>query len=97
MANSKKNRAVLERRYNEQDGRCYWCDTVMLPPSFNRGFGDKLPPNASTIEHLIPRGDPRRTENVHNGEIRRVAACFECNTLRGRYHNEVVLGADKHA
>jgi len=81
---SSKRRA-RRLRFVEQDGLCWWCakpmiwvDVVPMPTKET-----KPDPATCTLEHLYPKGHPRRGAMNGGFERRWVAACFKCNQSRG--------------
>ena len=61
--------------YIRQGGLCRWCGRPMM--AVERVLQDN--PRACTLDHLFQRYFPqRKTEN------RIVAACYQCNQIRGR-------------
>ena len=86
-----EQRAHLVRK---QKGRCHYCKCRMRNDWKNFTWVDdqghrrirkgvKIPPNMATIEHLDSRMNPERGK-APLGKRRRVAACYECNQLRGQ-------------
>jgi 5-methylcytosine-specific restriction endonuclease McrA len=66
-----------EELFSTQHGKCFWCGFDMLP----LGLGEALP-RSCTVDHVIPKvagGLGSSTNNL-------VAACYECNHLRGLYN-----------
>lgn len=60
--------------WQRQGGRCFYCDRPMTQEK--RGPGVPALPHSVTIDHILTRS--------HGGRAGpKVAACFECNMLRG--------------
>ncbi len=80
-----KNNIQSHRRraFHRQQGRCYYCDELMLEPTF---CCSNL---RCTAEHLIPRseGGLNTAENI-------VAACWRCNSRRHR--RRVIPSPEEH-
>lgn len=72
-----------ERLFNEQDGRCHWCDGQMA--LMKLGELDKVPNDYATFEHLDDRNGSQRGKftNVLNAQ-RVVLACKVCNEIKGK-------------
>lgn len=67
-------RRIRQRMFNEQWGKCHWCDRRMtLDIRPNPPF-----PNYATFDHVIAQaeGGSGRRENLR-------LACWECNQRRG--------------
>lgn len=62
---------------------CYYCGCALVLPAYTRTM-KAVPANAATIEHLRPRGDPRRHEPNRFHLWRRVLACLACNGEQDR-------------
>jgi hypothetical protein len=64
-------RRVLWRR----DPRCFWCGVVTTFATHGR-------PDSATVDHLYPRGHPRRSDpRKHLPPV--VLSCYGCNQERG--------------
>lgn len=60
--------------WHRQGGRCFYCDRPMV--QVRRRAGESALPHSVTIDHILTRS--------HGGRAGpKVAACFECNMLRG--------------
>jgi hypothetical protein len=58
-----------------RDPRCFWCGRVTNYDTAGRG-------NSATLEHVYPRGHPRRSDpDKHLPPT--LLACHKCNTERG--------------
>ena len=70
----KRLNRLREMAFEEQGGRCFWCERPMRLP---RPFDDGSDPTMATAEHLLPiaRGGTDERANV-------VAACAPCNNRR---------------
>ncbi len=70
------SRIHIERIARKQYYRCYYCDHPMI--RHRHIEGQATPRDAMTKDHYIPRawGGPTVPKNI-------VAACCQCNTLRG--------------
>jgi hypothetical protein len=80
-ARGRKRRRQLLRLFAKQFGLCHWCGCEMQIHA-----ADDAPPpvNTATLEHLFPRNDLRRALYTgHPDVVTKVAACHECNNLRG--------------
>lgn len=83
MALSKQQKTRRNRLFAE-DPHCYWCGRELVKPPGPSVGGGKCPDNAATLDHLISRLDPRRTEpQPRNAPPRTVLSCYACNELRG--------------
>ena len=67
-----------ERMMQRQNGRCFFCDVIMLPPGTK--VGKSLHPESATFEHWHDRLDDERGR--HRGKIINVASCWTCNNKR---------------
>lgn len=73
---------LINRLFAKQDGKCFWCQSPMMPPkSFRPGRGRPMPERLATKDHLRDALSASLRETVNRTEI--VAACFACNTARG--------------
>jgi hypothetical protein len=77
-----RKRAML---WEEQQGRCYWCNLQMVQTSPSQP-GRPDPPNMATFEHLDSRLTPERGK--HAGTRRIVLVCQSCNGARGRLEEQ---------
>lgn len=85
--NYKRQREQMWRR----NPRCYWCGRHTRLLNINGGL---QPPDMATIDHLFSRiNEDRRNHSAgiwkvsHSGNpyvVRRVLACYACNSERGR-------------
>lgn len=67
---------VLNRKFKEQGGRCFYCDEPMvLHGPFNT-------PTTATRDHILPRS--ARSPLTARLNAISVAACLKCNSERGR-------------
>lgn len=66
--------------FREQNGACYWCGRLML--ICVRPTSGRAPGNMCTLDHVLDRNHPRRRVAPYPGEVRRVAACYDCNQQR---------------
>lgn len=73
----KKQRERLHR----ENPHCHWCGKLTYLPSDPRGMGQTH--RMATIDHLYPRGHPKRLDGNPNAERRRVLSCRRCNNGRG--------------
>lgn len=65
--------------YLYQNKRCYWCGFECLSPTLKFNEGQKIPRNAFTREHIIPK----HTKHPHTDKWWNiVGACNGCNGLR---------------
>lgn len=72
--NSEEHKARRKRKFQLQDGLCYWCKrpmTLQLLPS------GKPPHNYASFEHLV-----RRREGGYGMPHNTVLACRSCNEER---------------
>ncbi len=69
-------RRILWRR----DPRCFWCGRVTV-------FEAHGTTSAATIEHIYPRGHPRR-QSTRKALPSTVLACYDCNQERGGYSGQ---------
>ena len=58
-----------------KDPRCFWCGRVTI-------YATSGTPNAATLEHVYPRGHPRRADPARHLPST-VLACYRCNQERG--------------
>ncbi|WP_119301120.1 HNH endonuclease [Dongia deserti] len=70
---------VLLELWRFQGGRCAYCGRTMVDP--RAGAGDRNTPLRATIDHLRPLALGGRDDGYN-----RVAACLECNVLKGPLH-----------
>ncbi|WP_318013630.1 HNH endonuclease [Mesorhizobium sp. BR-1-1-8] len=61
--------------FGQQDGRCFYCDELMLLSFAQR---DNIWSRTATLEHLVRRADGGSSTR---GNL--VCACRECNQKRG--------------
>lgn len=79
---TRRRKRQIMALFIRQGRRCFWCAAEMLPPgSHTSKHGQPTPPNLCTLDHLDDRLSVERGR--HMGELRRVAACWRCNNLRG--------------
>jgi len=75
-------RKLRERLFTAQEGKCFWCARDMTFEYKNRGSTPRK--SFCTIDHVFPRGDPRRQDMELAAQIsKHVAACYACNNKRG--------------
>ena len=90
---------IVRRRNEEakrQDWKCWWCEISMTPVPMPFKNGQLYPQTMVTLDHIYPKGDPRRKNAPRNGERRYVAACRSCNEERGKLH-EKANGLKRHS
>lgn len=72
-------------RYDEQNGKCFYCGCQMLREMPYRSGGGQ-PWYLCTLEHLTDRLDPRRWDkNTDDSAQRYAAACARCNHARSAW------------
>lgn len=77
---TKRKHRQIARLWKEQEGRCKWCGCDMvLPANLTTKW---FPKNTATLDHLDDRLSGERGK--HQGQIRRVLACKECNETRSK-------------
>ena len=76
------NRRFKEKLW-QQDKRCYWCKRFTKLLSIPEISG-KADPLLATLDHIYSRYSPKRFIRAKNGEVRKVLACYECNSRRAR-------------
>lgn len=80
-SSTKHKRKRLRVLAEAQDNRCFWCGCEM---TFERRTRDRMHDNSATLDHVFPRGDPRRHEEAFRlYMVTAVAACYRCNNERG--------------
>lgn len=67
-------------RLHRENPHCHWCGQLTFLPSDPRGRGQTH--RMATIDHLYPRGHPKRLDGNPNCERRRLLACRRCNNTR---------------
>lgn len=87
-----KKRCTLLRLYKKQAGKCHYCQEEMLPISSDRSK-KKLHTKSPTIEHLYPKGHPRRDDPRYQTTQGKtlVAACHGCNQQKNEEFRAVLL------
>lgn len=76
------NRKQRVRLFEEQGGKCWWCDCPMMELGESVvGHWRNPPANMATLDHVYGKFDRRRHE-PHRGERRKVVACYACNQRR---------------
>lgn len=80
MANTGKLKRRRAELYQQQGGKCFWCQGQMRQLKTD---GGPFPDDLCTLDHLRNRYHPGRLEPT-TGETRYVAACYACNHRRGR-------------
>lgn len=78
----KEQRSKLAYR---QKWKCFWCGKQMKPPH-DPATKSPIDPLSLTLYHLDCKLTPER--GTHQGECRRVAACWECNNIRNKKKQE---------
>lgn len=82
MAKGNSYRDIVKRTrarlYEEQHGRCYYCQRKMLLVVCGRADG-RTHPLQVTLDHIIPRG----MGGTRAPTLNAVAACSQCNSERG--------------
>lgn len=82
MTDSVRRRAIRERLFAAQNGKCYYCNNRMIlergpeqPTASNRN------PRLCTLEHIYPKGHAMRQseQGYGRGCTDVVVACYECN------------------
>lgn len=68
-----KRRVLL---YNQQNGRCFFCQKQMSSP-YNLPADGRQTSDMPTLEHKIPRG-----EGGTNALENLVITCYQCNNIR---------------
>lgn len=94
----KTNATRRAKLFHKQEGKCYWCELPMLlikPPAKM----EKPIRNMCTLDHLDDRFSPERGK--HGGELRTVAACWQCNWNRNKQREkelprEILQAASRH-
>ncbi len=81
MPKKRRNQDKRIALLNRQRGRCHWCDCEMI---FRFRKGGAAWPNEVTLEHLDDRYSADRGN--YPGQFRVVAACWKCNSDRGKAH-----------
>lgn len=78
--NRNRRKAILL----QQGGKCASCDGLVIDRNW-RGYGKTLPPNAATLDHIIPKclGGSNSRDNLQ-------VLCMECHTEKSA--SESVLG-----
>lgn len=73
--------------FEEQDGRCYYCDEEMLwTPVVDGEFKKEYYYRQATFEHVTLKSKGG-TYGKENG----VCACWKCNTMRGKLPQDVFI------
>lgn len=80
-----------DKRYEEQNGKCYFCNRQMYRKE-DKGW-ERYKMQRATAEHLIPvvEGGPHTYDNI-------VASCHHCNSFRGTLPADVwkdIVGTPK--
>ena len=95
MTNSPgKRRRQLLRLFEQQKGLCHYCKSEMVIMPVGHIQEKNSPPNRATLEHLDHKLDPNRGK--HNGECRRVAACWKCNNEKGDEYIKKLMVENPH-
>ncbi len=83
-----KQKRRLQYLFGTQGGRCHWCGRVMISPGQPHVKRQAMNPALCTFDHLDDRFSPER--GSHRGEPRSVAACWGCNTRRGKERQDAM-------
>ena len=75
----KKNR---RNNLMAKDPHCHWCGIEVIYRKLT--FGEKMPDNFATIDHLFSRLSPQRGQKQHPTQEITVLACNKCNFIRGK-------------
>lgn len=85
MSDRARRRRHVRHLFDRQKGLCHWCKAPMMPPGTHVfAKRKKIPSDLCTLDHLYDRMHPLRHTPCQRGERRHVAACWACNTERGR-------------
>lgn len=91
MPNNQRLVRKRRRLWELTGGKCFWCgrltrlpEMVFPPDGCCRRGG--MPDDMATIDHLYPKGHPRRVEPPREREVRWVMACYGCNNRRNEQH-----------
>jgi thymidylate synthase (FAD) len=71
----KRRKALLDKLYGNQNGKCYWCRVALCTETRDN---DKIKDNTATFDHKVPKasGGSEKESNI-------VLACYKCNNQRG--------------
>ena len=77
----RKQKVALRKWKNDQltkqRQRCYYCNCLMDTNTYNTDIGERIPINACTIDHKIPRSKGGTSERWNL-----VLACHGCNNQK---------------
>lgn len=72
------------------DPHCHWCGRItVLPEVAPANKGDRLPPNAATVDHLITARQGGK-QGRSSGPV--VLACWGCNEMRNNIEQKALVG-----
>lgn len=83
MSKYRDDRAYYKRqraRKHAENPHCHWCGVLTHLPGTRNAQGRSH--QMATIDHLYPKGHPKRLDGNPGKEIRRVLACRRCNNAR---------------
>ena len=72
------DKELLQYQFEEQEGKCFYCDVAMITHSAGLGHG-KREPDRMTIERMDNR--------VGHIKENCILACYKCNCQRGDRYN----------
>lgn len=78
---NKRSKRQLILLFQRQEGRCYYCNQLMVLSLEEPRRHQPMNPLRATLEHLDDRWSDQRGKSPET--YRRVAACWKCNTDRG--------------